>query len=120
MLKRDGAHGRGGTDPAYDGPGASDDVEGPGGGNDHTHEGRESDDSHTHDSSDDDSHEVDGGGGDDRHSTRSATGTPGSSEVAGADVMQSVARLLEKQQKMMAAQVQAMATHSVPPLRRFT
>ena len=123
MLERDGAHGKGGTDPAHDGPGASDDVEGPGsgGGDDHTHEGRESDGSHTHDSADDDSHEADGGGGGgDRHSTRSATGTPGSSGVAGADVMQSVARLLEEQRKMMAAQVQAMATHSVPPLRRFT
>ena len=59
---QDGAHGRGGTDPAHDGPGASDDVEGLGGGDDHTHEGHESDGSHTHDSSDEDSHEADGGG----------------------------------------------------------
>ena len=35
-----------------------------------------------------------------------------SSEVAGADAMQSVVRLLEEHQKMMTA-------HSVPPLKRF-
>ena len=39
---------------------------------------------------------------------------------SGVDVMQSVARLLEEQRKMMAAQVQAMAAHSIPPLRKFT
>ena len=44
----------------------------------------------------------------------------GSSDVAGVDVMQSVARLLEEQRKMMIAQVQAMAAHSILPLRKFT
>ena len=38
----------------------------------------------------------------------------------GADVMKSVALLLEEQRKMMAVQVQAMAAHSVPLLPHFT
>ena len=36
------------------------------------------------------------------------------------EVVQSVARLLEAQRVMMEAQVQAMAAHSVPPLRKFS
>ena len=41
-------------------------------------------------------------------------------ESTEANVMQSVTRLLEAQRLMMAAQVQAMAVQSVPPLRKFS
>ena len=94
---------------------SDDEHEGSGGGDDPTHSG---DGGHAHESAEGStsgSHEpADSEDDDDGHSSVSTTGG------SGVDVMQSVARLLEEQRKMMAAQVQAMAAHSIPPLRKFT
>ena len=94
---------------------SDDEHEGSGGGDDPTHSGEGG---HAHESAEGStsgSHEpADSEDDDDGHSSVSTTGG------SGVDVMQSVARLLEEQRKMMAAQVQAMAAHSIPPLRKFT
>lgn len=99
----------GGHDSTHSG--SDDEHEDSGGGDDHTHD---VDGGHAHESAEgstSDNHEADSeDDDDDGHSSMLTTGS------SGVDVMQSVAWLLKEQRKMIAAQVQAMAAHSIPPL----